>query len=251
MSEKEEELFWKQGLLGRATAKSLFNTVYFYNGKLFGLRGGEHRNINVNNFEIGTNFIKFEENVSKTYHGGLRDMKYIPRVVKHVCHAIGAPEHQRCLVDIYRLYIGLVESKCKQAFYFRPSTTKFGYEKSPVGINKLNQILPVMCEAVGVKRKTAHSLRVTLASSLFNAGINEKMIRQRTGHRSDALFTYEKPSEENVAKVSAILGPDKSKKDIECSSSATSTASTASNSNVVIEGGKFENCTFNLAAPTE
>lgn len=105
-----------------------------------------------------------------------------------------------------------------------------------------------MCEAVGVKRKTAHSLRVTLASSLFNAGINEKMIRQRTGHRSDALFTYEKPSEENVVKVSAILGPDKSKKDIECSSSATSTAS---NSNVVIEGGKFENCTFNLAAPTE
>ena len=52
VSEEEEELFWKQGLLGTTTAKSLLNTVYFYNGKIFGLRGGDHRNISVNNFLI-------------------------------------------------------------------------------------------------------------------------------------------------------------------------------------------------------
>ena len=80
--DEEEELFWQEGLLGTATAKSLLNTVYFYNGKLFGLRAGEHRNINVNNFEVGTNFIRFEENASKTYSGGLNNLKYIPREVK-------------------------------------------------------------------------------------------------------------------------------------------------------------------------
>jgi hypothetical protein len=64
-----------------------------------------------------------------------------------------------------------------------------------------------MCKAVGVARKTAHCLRVTCASSLFNAGIDTKLIRDRTGHRSDALHKYEKADENLVSKVSAILGP--------------------------------------------
>ena len=60
-----------------------------------------------------------------------------------------------------------------------------------------------------MKRKTPHSLRVTCASSLLNAGVEEKLIRQRTGHRSKALFRYEKPSEDKVSKVSNVLGPEK------------------------------------------
>ena len=67
-----------------------------------------------------------------------------------------------------------------------------------VGIKSLNKILPEMCESADFKRKTAHSLRVTCVSSLFNAGVDEKLIRERSGHRSNALFQYEKPTEENV-----------------------------------------------------
>ena len=37
------------------TAKSLLNVVYYYNGKLCGLHGGEHRQICLKNFEIGDN----------------------------------------------------------------------------------------------------------------------------------------------------------------------------------------------------
>ena len=37
--------------------------------------------------------------------------------------------------------------------------------------------------------------------------IKEKLIRERSGYRSNALFQYEKPTEENVSKVSNILGP--------------------------------------------
>ena len=62
VTEEEEGLFWNLNLLGMSTAKSLLNTVYFYNGKLFGLRGGEHRNLMLTNFEVGFNFVKFEEN---------------------------------------------------------------------------------------------------------------------------------------------------------------------------------------------
>ena len=56
----------------------------------------------------------------------------------------------------------------------------------------------------------AHSLRVTCVSSLFNAGVDDKLIRVRSGHRSNALFQYEKPTEENLSKVSNILGPSTS-----------------------------------------
>lgn len=37
-------------LLGMSPAKSLLYSKYFYNGKIFGLRIGDHRNIVLNNF---------------------------------------------------------------------------------------------------------------------------------------------------------------------------------------------------------
>ena len=61
---------------------------------------------------------------------------------------------------------------------------------------------------MGFKRKKAHCLRVTCVSKLFNSGVEEKLIRERTGHRSNALFAYGKTSEENVSHVSALLGAE-------------------------------------------
>ena len=105
-------------LLGTSSAKSLLYTVYFYNGKIFGLRGGDHRNIVLNIFELGSNSIKFQENSCKTLHGGVSDLKYILRTVKHICHKEGV-KHEPCLVEIHRLYKGLVEvfGKNGNAFY--------------------------------------------------------------------------------------------------------------------------------------
>ena len=123
------------------------------------------------------------------FHGGVSDLKYIPRTVEHICHEEGV-KHEPCLVEIYRFYIGLVEvfGKNGNAFYFKASKAKFGFEKVPVGINTLNKVLPDLCEAAGVKWKTAHCLRVTCASSLFDAVVEEKLIRERTRHRSNALL---------------------------------------------------------------
>lgn len=248
VDESDEAKFWEMGILGKKTANSLLNVVYFYNGKLFSLRGGEHRNICLNNFEIGDNYIRFEENVSKTYHGGLKDLRYEPRVVKHICHKIGEI-HEPCLVEYYRLYFGLVQSIGKKitAFYFRPNAHKMAFHKSPVGINTLNSILPDMCKAAGVSRKTAHCLRVTCASTLFNEGVDSKLIRDRTGHRSDALAKYQKPNEKTVNKVSAILAPKCStatctnvKEDLK------STDEGAARENVPLNLSNISNCTFNI-----
>ena len=73
VSEEDENKFSDMGLLGKNSAKALLNVVYSYNGKLWGLRSSEHWNICLNNCEIGDNYIRFEENVSKTLHGGLLD----------------------------------------------------------------------------------------------------------------------------------------------------------------------------------
>ena len=81
------------------------------------------------------------------------------------------------------------------------------YDKQPVGINTLNAILPSMCKEAGFKPKSSHSLRVTCASTLFNSGVKEKLIRDRTSHRSNTLFKYEKVSEMKSGQVSEILAP--------------------------------------------
>ena len=64
-----------------------------------------------------------------------------------------------------------------------------------------------MSKEAGFKPNSGHSLRVTCASSLFNAGVEEKLIRGRTGHRSNALFKYEKVSDMKSTEVSDILAP--------------------------------------------
>ena len=70
-----------------------------------------------------------------------------------------------------------------------------------------------MCEEAGITgHKTNHSLRAYVATELFNAGIPEKVIQDRTGHRSlDGLRKYETISEqqkEAACKVLAVRGGD-------------------------------------------
>ena len=96
VTEDEEIRHWEKKLLERDTAESLMHTLYFYYGKLFGVRAGEHRLLQLRNFTLSENSIVFNESISKTFHGGLKDLKYIPRNVEHVCHQPGET-HENCL----------------------------------------------------------------------------------------------------------------------------------------------------------
>ncbi len=64
-----------------------------------------------------------------------------------------------------------------------------------------------MCAEAGVSgHKTNHSLRATGASELFEAGVPEQMIKERTVHRSlEALRLYERTTEDQHQAVSVIL----------------------------------------------
>ena len=64
-----------------------------------------------------------------------------------------------------------------------------------------------MCQQAGIEgNKTNHSLRATGATQLYESGVPEKLVQERTGHRSlEALRVYERTNEEQHKAVSSIL----------------------------------------------
>ena len=67
-------------------------------------------------------------------------------------------------------------SRRKEAFYFRPSKRSCKFKDYPVGIHTLNAVLPSLTKGAGLERKTAHSLRPTCASTLFQNNFDEKLL---------------------------------------------------------------------------
>ena len=57
---------------------------------------------------------------------------------------ISGKNHDPCLLEINRSYIGLVECKAEEidCFYLRPSKQKLAFQKNPAAINALNGTLP-------------------------------------------------------------------------------------------------------------
>ena len=83
-------------------------------------------------------------------------------------------------------------------FYLRPKKkapeSLHWYDPVAISKHKLTTFMENICAEAGITRKTNHSLRATGATALFNAGVPEKLIRDVTGHRSNALHLYERPT---------------------------------------------------------
>ena len=103
--------------------------------KLFGLRSGKHSKLTVANVDVGSDFIRFEENVVKTFHGVFTDLKYKPRLVKHVCHPLNR-KHECCLHERYIMCTGFVQACSNEvtSFYTKPKSKRFAFDKQPLGI---------------------------------------------------------------------------------------------------------------------
>ena len=134
-----QKICWETKLL-----KVWFYTIYFYIGKIFGLRACEHRELRLSNFAIEKNKICYRENVSKTLHGGLKDFKKNPRMVTHYCHEDDDSVHEPCLVEIFKQYISLVSElpKIDESFYFRPSKTAYKFKMHQLVFTSLIQSCP-------------------------------------------------------------------------------------------------------------
>ncbi|CAC5391247.1 unnamed protein product [Mytilus coruscus] len=91
ITKEDEEQIWNSGVFGCDNSVALQNTVFFYNCKLFGMRGyDEHRNLECEQFSIGcdgseSRFIHFTGRTSKTFSGGLNQLHVKSKDIKHFC----------------------------------------------------------------------------------------------------------------------------------------------------------------------
>ena len=100
---------------------------------------------------------------------------------KEVYQYANEQDPRRCFVRLYKLY----NSKCPEdrppnALYLTPLPKPKGkvwYLKVPMGHNALGKIISEMMKEAGLEgHYTNHSLRVTFATRLFNAEIDEQLI---------------------------------------------------------------------------
>ncbi len=95
-------------------------------------------------------------------------------------------------------------------FYLRPlacfNADGIGFSCQPLGIHKIENAVKDLCLQAGISgRHSNHSLRATSASRLYDAGIDEQLIQERTGHRSNAVRGYKRTSSKLQKKVTDTL----------------------------------------------
>lgn len=216
LTEDEEEKLWGNHQLGAHTPQSLVNTIFFMCGVYFALRSGqEHRALRFEPSQIELveregerAYLKYTEDLSKNNPGGLKGRKNKPKVVLH--HE-NASDPGRCFVKLFKLY----QSKCpsnrpKGAFYLKPlsnATELCWYSMSPIGHHTLSQTVARLCREAGISGfRTNHSLRATTATRLYQAGVDEQLIMERTGHHSvDGVRSYKRTNQEQQENLSDIL----------------------------------------------
>ncbi len=65
------------------------------------------------------------------------------------------------------------------------------YTDKPLGVNSLKKVMKKLTQAAGVKGKFSnHSLRATMATKLFQSSIDEQVIKEMMGHKSNAVRMY-------------------------------------------------------------
>lgn len=117
----------------------------------------------------------------------------------------------RNVADFFKQYIeALGGTRGSSAFYRRPlHGYPIRYGEQPIGINKLNNFMKIICERGGLKGNyNNHSGKRICATQLYMAGFDEREIMARTGHRSEkSVRKYTQSSTKIQQKVRSVLDP--------------------------------------------
>ena len=125
-------------------------------------------------------------------------------------------------MQMYKKYVRMCPEtrKCSK-FYLRVRknpTINTWYCDQPYGVNKLKNTIIEICKEAGFTGKfTNHSLRATCASRMYDRDIPEQIIKEVTGHKSEAVRVYKRMSDHLRETASRTLGEvDLEKKQKEC-----------------------------------
>ena len=154
----------------------------------------------------------YTELVSKTNSGTFKKLHVSSKVVPMFASAEAG---ERCPVQILDLYYSKLPPQAFESdvFFVRPlenvlaDPTKPWYAGTPVGKNTLENKLKKMCSLAGIEGcVTNHSLRATSVTQMYECGVPEKVIQERTGHKSlEALRVYERTNAQQHETVSKVL----------------------------------------------
>ena len=219
ISKQEENKLWESGVLGDSEPKSLQNKVFYTFGKMLCSRGGvEHRSLKLSQFQRKSqpDHCVYVENVLKNRNGSFKQLHVKSKMVP----VYACPEaSKRCPVHIIDLYISKLPPKAVEndIFYVHPlenvpsEPSAPWYSAIPVGKHTLNDKVKRMCKAAGIEGNTTnHSLRATGATRMYRSGVPEKVIQERTGHRSlEGLRSYNRSNEQQHQAASAVLSAPK------------------------------------------
>ena len=213
---EDENKLWSMGILGTHSPKSLLNTVFFYNGKNFMLRGvEEHFSLRFGQLVRRSAPVRYTyfEHGSKNHQGGVADST--DGKVVTVVQEQGGHSH----VTFLNFYMSKLPPSCIAAnkpFYlqplpFTPTGSRPWFLEDRVGKVKVKGMVKQMFQEAEIEGKfTNHSLRATGATALFDANVPEAIIQKRSGHSSTkALRMYERMTPQHDLAVSKILQSDK------------------------------------------
>ena len=210
---------WESGTLNTTTPKGLLNAAFYTVGKMFCLKGGqEHRFLKLSQIVQTHEKYIYYENISKNHNGSFKQLHVKSKVVPlYPCPDIG----ERCPVYILDKYISKLPDKFRKDdfFYARPlekipdDENAPWYAPVPLGKHTLQSMVQKMCTEAKIEGcKTNHSLRATAATQMFQQGAPEKLIQERTGHRSlEGLRSYERCSENQHRALSIVLSSNRNK----------------------------------------
>ncbi|XP_069128456.1 uncharacterized protein KIAA1958-like [Argopecten irradians] len=216
ITQEQEEKLWTKNILGSDSPQQLLDTMIFMIDLNFALRAGqEHRNLRygehsqicVKTDTENRTYLEYTEDVSKTNRGGIMHRKLDPKVTRAYENQ---KQPEKCIVKLYTKFIAARPDNCNNdAFYLRPRKYTQGnvwYQDAPVGVHILQQTVKCLCEQAGFQGfYTNHSLRATAATRLYGAGIDEQLISEKTGHRSNAVRAYKRTSDQQQCDISNIL----------------------------------------------
>ena len=139
---------------------------------------------------------------SKTNQCGMKCKFIQPKVV----HTYQNPNHERCAERLHEKCIGLLLTTLKyDALYMRPKlrvTPKCLYIDHLVGINYM---CPTFNRLVPGKNYVNQSLRAMLVTHLTNENVDTKVIKEITGHVSNAVKGYKHLNDNQHRQASAII----------------------------------------------
>ena len=180
--------------------------------------GEEHRNLccgELSQFSLGIDsngieYLQYTQNIqAKNAQGGLDHIHVQGKQVR----AYAGINPDRCIVSLYKKYQLVCPKPRPNAFYLRPlqqpKSTEHGevwFYNQAVGRNTLSQVVSKICKNAGIGGfRTNHSLRTSAACRLYEQGIEEQLIQEQTGHRSNAVRGYKRTTDAMKRKISAMI----------------------------------------------